>query len=360
MSWRAEQVANVEQWTLAYAGRRYGAADLPDGVTTAWKALLKGAYQYHWAWDIKAKLDRAPAVEMAVNQQFDASGIALAWGLIVDATVSKQLDASIGPLRYDIVDFGRQTLVNMFSDLHTMFSLAYMKTATGEKPLSELDAIATAMMKLLADIDQLLATDVNFLLGVWIADARNSVPISSSFSAQNNAEFNARNQITMWGPDQNIEDYASKEWAGLVKDYYGNRWELFVGEVQDAVRKGIPFNQTPYQSFRFSLESIFSATLRSYPITPEGDTIAVAESLSTRYLTNSTFVAEHFVITQNSDLPGHNLFGAGVAAWNKLPGQVAWLCLVNPTCVGFNSDGYLKNSTGPLVASAGTVFFLRR
>lgn len=32
-------------------------------------------------------------------------------------------------------------------------------------------------------------------------------------------EYNARNQITLWGPDGQIKDYANKQWAGkkLIK-----------------------------------------------------------------------------------------------------------------------------------------------
>ena len=30
-------------------------------------------------------------------------------------------------------------------------------------------------------------------------------------------EFNARNQVTLWGPNGEINDYAAKSWGGLVK-----------------------------------------------------------------------------------------------------------------------------------------------
>ena len=39
-------------------------------------------------------------------------------------------------------------------------------------------------------------------------------------------EFNARNQLTLWGPDGQIMDYAGKQWAGLVADYYIPRWQV--------------------------------------------------------------------------------------------------------------------------------------
>ncbi len=70
-------------------------------------------------------------------------------------------------------------------------------------------------------MDTLLNTDVNFLVGVWIENAKalaspSEVPLFS---------YNARNQITLWGWEGEINSYASKHWAGLMADYYGTaRW----------------------------------------------------------------------------------------------------------------------------------------
>lgn len=53
------------------------------------------------------------------------------------------------------------------------------------------------LLELLNDMETLLASDSHFLLGKWIAAAKSwATDISESF----NLEFNARNQITLWGP----------------------------------------------------------------------------------------------------------------------------------------------------------------
>ena len=33
-------------------------------------------------------------------------------------------------------------------------------------------------------------------------------------------EYNARNQVTLWGPTGNILDYGCKHWSALTKHYY--------------------------------------------------------------------------------------------------------------------------------------------
>ena len=137
----------------------------------------------------------------------------------------------------------------------------------------ELTALASAMHNLFTDLDTLLASNVNFLLGTWISDARNSALSMSPKTVTDNLEFNARNQITMWGPLENIDDYASKHWSGLVEDYYSSRWKLLTSMVIAAVTSHQQFNQSAYDDARFQLEQQWSYNIKAYPTNPQGDTM---------------------------------------------------------------------------------------
>lgn len=53
------------------------------------------------------------------------------------------------------------------------------------------------MLDLLTDIDALLATNVNYLLGVWTHDA---LSFAKTPEETSNLFFNAKNQLTLWGP----------------------------------------------------------------------------------------------------------------------------------------------------------------
>ena len=57
------------------------------------------------------------------------------------------------------------------------------------------------LLELLLATDKLLATDEHFLLGVWLDGAKN---LSTNKQEQRLYEYNARNQITLWGPDGNV------------------------------------------------------------------------------------------------------------------------------------------------------------
>lgn len=47
-------------------------------------------------------------------------------------------------------------------------------------------------------------------------------------------EANARALLTSWGssPSTSIIDYAQRQWAGLLKDYYYPRWKAYISYQQ--------------------------------------------------------------------------------------------------------------------------------
>ena len=393
MSWRSEAVTDLPSWVIQYAARRYGTTNIPPSVELAWLYLLDGAYQFHWSWNIKGMVERAPEFVMKYYSALHATNISNAWLLLVTSAADGYIDQSVGPLQYDIVDFGRQVLVNLFVDIHAMYTATYnMYSRHKVNTSTQLDAIRSAMLQLFDDLDMLLASNTNFLLGHWIADARASIPNMYPPDAVDNAEFNARNQITMWGPDENIEDYASKEWAGLVKDYYKERWALFTGLVNEAVREGKTFDHDAYESARYLLEKKFSFTIKAYPTSPVGNPVDIAIMLIKSYLfldfrgicwrKNLAFTIKayptcpvgnpvdiaiisylfldftNYTVYDNTNVSGNNILIPH--AWNTLVGQLAYLCNVNPGCVGFNSNGYLKRSVSTRTYSEGTALYVKR
>ena len=64
---------------------------------------------------------------------------------------------------------------------------------------------------LLEDLEKILRTNKNFLLGPWLESSKS---LSTNEEDKKNYEFNARNQITLWGPEGEILDYAGKQWLG--------------------------------------------------------------------------------------------------------------------------------------------------
>lgn len=80
-------------------------------------------------------------------------------------------------------------------------------------------------LKILAEIDQLLATHPNHQLSKWVNFARN---FGDSEKDKKYYEANAKRIITTWGKGFSIlDDYSARMWNGLIADYYLKRWKLY-------------------------------------------------------------------------------------------------------------------------------------
>ncbi|RMY62509.1 hypothetical protein D0863_10942 [Hortaea werneckii] len=152
--------------------------------------------------------------------------------------------------RFDLTDITRQVMANAFYPVYTTF------TATSNTSRPSTYNITTArhtgenLVSLLKDLDTVLTVSgiAHFSLAAWIASARawaDPTPLLSTMNQSSHStintttltdranfyEYNARNQITLWGPRGEISDYGSKQWGGLIGSYYLPRWEMFVDYV---------------------------------------------------------------------------------------------------------------------------------
>ena len=165
------------------------------------------------------------------------------------------------------------------------------------------------MLEMISDLDRLLASNENFLLGKWINGARSSVKHASEM-VQDLYEFNARNQITMWGYQQNIEDYASKQWAGLVGDYYMRRWKLLIAFMMDSIMKGTELDFDAYERERFLLESSWNQEHTNYPTEATGNSLLIAYELYNKYVSVQDSSVTYKVFPNTSmETDGPSLFG---------------------------------------------------
>ena len=136
------------------------------------------------------------------------------------------------------------------------------------------------LIDVLNDMDRLLATDLYSLLGNWIESAKD---LGKTEEEKSILEYNARNQITLWGPNGQISDYANKNWAGLVKTYYANRWTIFVGELYFSVKHGKAFNNADYEGRLWNFESGWNNDTTVYTTKPSGDVIEISGELINKY-----------------------------------------------------------------------------
>jgi alpha-N-acetylglucosaminidase len=136
--------------------------------------------------------------------------------------------------QYDMTDITRQVMSNSFIDIYTSLISAYISPSPSNATLA---SIGKNLTTLLNTLDSVLLTNPAFSLSTWLSAARSQASNPNSKIADF-YEYEARNQITLWGPNGEISDYASKSWGGLVKGYYLPRWEIFLAYLGETTTEG--------------------------------------------------------------------------------------------------------------------------
>lgn len=177
--------------------------------------------------------------------------------------------------RYDLVDVTRQSLQLIAINIYYEVLSGYHN-----KSKTEVQTAATKLFQLFTDMDAILSSNQYFLLGHWLNSAK---AVATNAQESKLYEYNARNQITLWGPRGNIDDYANKMWGGLVNSYYKPRWQLFESFLLDTIAHGTPFDSSKFNAAVLEHETQWTHDTSSFPDSPVGDTLTIAKNLHAKY-----------------------------------------------------------------------------
>lgn len=219
--WQDKPV-DVEKWLDQYTLQRYGMRN--DFINQAWKILERTVYNGGSAGGApQSIIVSRPTTHayagfgVSTKLDYDAKELLKAWDMFIKA--SPVLKNSSG-FQYDLVDVTRQVLANYATPLQQKWVLAYLQHDT-----ASFNKYSTRFLNLMDDMDALLSTRKEFLLGKWIADARSC---GVNDKEKDLYEFNAKNIITLWGDKESgLHEYSNRQWAGLIKGFYKPRWEQF-------------------------------------------------------------------------------------------------------------------------------------
>lgn len=362
MGWRSE-LFDVSAWVQQWAVRRYGRYS--PSASQAWSILQSAAYNQHdpYTYGQSAIMNAPDFGQGAPDGATNVTGVLEAYRLLWQAGANGEVPMT-GPYSYDLTDVGREFLNRFFSDvlrLQGFIINSYILSGGGAagtaKWLDPLLAVDAALQGIIADLDTLLRADVNFLFGTWTADARawGNTPAEVALM-----EYSARNQVTMWGPTGQINDYAAKNgWAGLVGDYYGGRWREWCSFLETAVSEGTIPTSDQWYNIDIPFEKAFSNGTEAYPTTPEGDPIAIAGAVIAKYATLAT--PPTYSVTPNMDAPNNDMIEPG-GMWFTDIAVMQWLCSVVTECAGIvlsPDGGFLKTSVSSTSPYTGATLYTK-
>lgn len=274
--WR-DSAIDLQSWLQQYALQRYGTNN--EDINEAWKILLATAYSGGlqefgpesiivsrptidaWGDRVRTKLDYNP------------KDLAKAWDLFVNAIPALQ---SSDGFQYDLVDITRQMLANYATPLQQKWVLAYLQHDT-----ASFTKYTKQFLDLMDDMDALLATRKDFLLGKWIADARSN---GIDEKEKDLYELNARDIITLWGDKESgLHEYSNRQWAGLIKDFYKPRWQQFFAYLKEKIATGARMETTDFETTIKNWEWNWVNSHNNFSAEPSGDVIETVNALYKKY-----------------------------------------------------------------------------
>jgi alpha-N-acetylglucosaminidase len=278
-TWRNQPI-NVDVWLKNYLLNRYGKNNTE--ALKAWDVLRKTVYTVHadrYVRDGAESIIQArPTTDSTTHwartsSNYQAKDLLPAWQALINA--SADLQQSDG-FRFDLVDVTRQVLANYALPLQRKWVLAYQ-----QKDMPGFKKYSAEFIELIEDMDRLLATRKDFLLGPWVADARSWGKTEGEKALY---EMNAKDLITLWGDkDCPLNEYACKQWSGLMNDFYKPRWEQYFAQLELDMAGEKVFDKQVFTAQIKAWEWTWVNMHKDYPVKPQGDPVAEARQLYQKY-----------------------------------------------------------------------------
>lgn len=276
LPWRPARF-DKNEWLKNYTVARYGKAD--KAVQDAWLLLSNTIY------NCPAKNTQQGTHESVfcgrpdydvyqvsswseMEPYYKPEDIIRAAGIMLSATDRFKGNNNF---EYDLIDIVRQAVAEKGRLVYPIMIDAYK---AGEKELFA--ASSQRFLDLILLQDKLLAARPEFKVGTWIEKARN---LGTTPEEKDLYEWNARVQVTTWGnrvaaDEGGLRDYAHKEWNGLLRDFYYNRWKVWI-DRQKAQLNGAPVKAIDF----YAIEEPWTKQTNPYSSQAEGDVIEVAKEV---------------------------------------------------------------------------------
>ncbi|PTN05295.1 alpha-N-acetylglucosaminidase [Mangrovibacterium marinum] len=272
-TWRDTPI-DLKEWLPKYIRNRYGSTNAD--IEKAWDILVQTVFNGQVIRDgAESILVARPTFEgyrrwARTKLNYAPEDLLPAWDRFIQT--APEFGTSDG-FQYDLVDLTRQVLANYALPVQQQIASAYQNNDK-----ENFAKYSREFLELIDDLNRLLATRKDFLLGHWLADARSwgTTPDEKALYEQN-----ARDLITLWGgADNRLHEYSNRQWSGLLSDFYKPRWEQFFTEV---TQNWGSFDQQAFDDEISQWEWNWVTAHKEFPLEAQGSCTEVAKELYQKY-----------------------------------------------------------------------------
>jgi len=245
LGWREEHV-NVQNWIVDYAKYRYGSSDA--NINNAWQGFLETIYQSLPGYQegasesvfcLRPTLEMKPVSSWGTRiRTYDVDKFERAVKTFANALPEMK---NSDTYQIDLINFVRQVLANKGEIVSKEFVTAYQN-----KDLAKFDIATKNFLQMIRLTDDLLSAHPYYSLNTYKQQA---LRLGTTVEEKKINLNNAMMQITYWGEnirtEDNLHEYAYKEWSGMMSSFYLPRWEIYFNYL----RGNLQGKQTPAPDF---------------------------------------------------------------------------------------------------------------
>ncbi|WP_207535931.1 alpha-N-acetylglucosaminidase [Desertivirga arenae] len=278
-TWRKESI-DLNEWLPKFVYNRYGSKN--KEAIKAWNILRKTVYTVPADKYIRdgaeSIIQARPTTDSSsrwakTKLNYEATEILPAWDALIKASESCKNSSGF---QYDLVDLSRQVLANHALPLQRKFVAAYE-----QRDKQAFQKYSKQFLDLIGDMDRLLASQKDFMLGPWVADARAWGRTEKEKAIY---EMNAKDLITLWGDkDCPLNEYACRQWSGLLNDFYKPRWQKFFTAVRMDLDGKKPLNKEEFAKEIKQWEWDWVNARKDYPVKPSGNPVEESKKVYQKY-----------------------------------------------------------------------------
>jgi hypothetical protein len=268
---------DLDRWFADYADARYGGTD--PKARQAWQILASTAYSIppnggrssgHGGLfaAIPSLTVQRPHSWAQAAFAYDPAAYAGALPALLGVDESLRNNSAY---RNDLLEVARQSAADRSRTL-----LPQIRTAYQAEDVERFSQLTETWLGYIAGVDDLVATNEEYLIGRWLEKARSWAADDTEAA---HLEYDARKQVTSWGlRTTDLQDYAYREWSGLLDGYYAPRWKQYFDGLRTALTTGTTAPAIDW----YDVAEQWSSDRTAYRTEPTGDTYAQAANLLER------------------------------------------------------------------------------